>query len=56
VKHGEQLASSYGQLTEVLVEVGDKVDPEEPLGKSGRSFAFQLLGADGPLNPESIFE
>lgn len=56
VKHSEQLASSYGQLSEVLVEVGDEVGPDQPLGKSGRSFSFQLLGADGPLNPEAVFE
>lgn len=56
IDHGGGLVSSYGRLSEVFVELGEKVEPDMPLGKTKDTFSFQLFGREGALNPEFLFE
>jgi len=56
IDHGGGLLSSYGGLKEVLVDTGNEVKKENPLGKAGEKLYFQMTSDNEPLNPNTLFE
>lgn len=56
IKHAGNFISVYGGLKEIMVEKETKIDEDQPLGKTGEHFYFEVRGEDGPVNPQSIFK
>lgn len=55
VKHGQKLFSYYQGLQEVLVRENQQVNQSQILGKTGKTFYFELRDEHGPLDPQSLF-
>lgn len=56
IKHTDKMESIYGGLKQINVKQGSKVEAEQAIGKTGRSFYFELRSEDGPVDPQSIFK
>ncbi len=54
IRHSEEISTLYGQLDEILTEVGAKVSREQPIARAGGNqnfFYFELRRGDTYLNP-----
>lgn len=56
IKHEGDLYSYYEGLGEVLVSKSEQVNTDQLLGRTGQRLYFQLKNAEGPLNPNQLFE
>lgn len=54
IKHSEEITTLYGNLNEILTNVGDKVTKGQPIARAGgenNSFYFELRRGDTYLDP-----
>ncbi|HEX3012222.1 MAG TPA: M23 family metallopeptidase [Syntrophomonadaceae bacterium] len=56
IKHDSGYYSLYGGLKEILVTENDKVILDSVLGKTNKTFYFELRNQDGPVDPQYIFK
>lgn len=54
IRHSEEITTLYGQLDEILTQVGEKVSQGQPIARAGGNqnfFYFELRRGDTYLNP-----
>lgn len=59
LSHSEEIFTLYGNLNEILVNVGDKVSKGQPIARADggmQSFYFELRRGDSYLNPTEFIQ
>ena len=55
IDHGSDDRTTYGQLTDIAVRVGDAVRAGQRIGTSGATMYFGLRQGDEPVDPTPLF-
>lgn len=54
IKHNEKLYSYYSGLKDVFIQIGDNIEKEQEIAKSGSRFYFELRNEEGAINPWNL--